>query len=93
MQNKANFHKALINIISFTTSIYANTETLADEKTNPIQTQLKPKQTQFNPIQTQNKANQTQFRRIRPNFEAVSIAKIGKPMYHYQNYKNKNFSK
>ena len=66
---------------------------LSSQKTNPIQSQLKPKQTQFNPIQTQNKANQTQFHRVRPNFETVSIAKIGKPMYHYQNYNKKNFPK
>ena len=93
LTNKANFRTPIIGVSSFMKRQYEILSRLSSQKTNPIQSQLKPKQTQFNPIQTQNKANQTQFHRVRPNFETVSIAKIGKPMYHYQNYNKKNFPK
>ena len=43
------------------TSYYKILYRSSEQKTNPIQTQLKPKQTQFKPIQTQFKPNQTQF--------------------------------
>ena len=50
-----------MNINLDMTSYYKILYRSSEQKTNPIQTQLKPKQTQFKPIQTQFKPNQTQF--------------------------------
>jgi hypothetical protein len=61
MQNKPNSKLVNNNINSFVTSKYGQMDNWLfrkqSQKTNPIQSQFKPKQTQFNPIQTQNKAN------------------------------------
>jgi hypothetical protein len=61
MQNKANFQKAIINVNSYMKSIYENSGTCWNGKTNPIQSQFKPNLSQFNPKQTQLKPKQTQF--------------------------------
>ena len=65
-QNKANFRDAKMNITIFLTMRYVNLDTWRVGKTNPIQTQNKPKQSQFWPIITPGKAKQTQNK---PNFQ------------------------
>jgi len=57
LTNKPNFRNAKMNITIDMTSSCGILPSGSGQKTNPIQTQLKPKQTQFNPIQTQNKPN------------------------------------
>jgi len=47
IQNKANFKNIKISVISFETSKYEILPAWRGEKTNPIQTQTKPIQTQF----------------------------------------------
>jgi len=49
MQNKPNFKKAEKSANLFITKDYENNADFRHEKTNPIQTQFKPKQTQFKP--------------------------------------------
>ena len=46
MQNKPNFNDAQMNLSIFTQMPYEKFLPLAGQKTNPIQTQFKPKQTQ-----------------------------------------------
>ena len=50
MQNKPNYGNSKMNITLDMTSKYEILSAGSDQKTNPIQTQLKPKQTQFKPI-------------------------------------------
>jgi hypothetical protein len=68
MQNKANFQKAIINVNSYMKSKYEKSDTCWIEKTKPIQSQNKPKQSQFWPITRPGKAKtnpiQSQFRTI-----------------------------
>jgi hypothetical protein len=66
------FQKCQMNINTFSAMRYENLDAFMGVKTNPIQTQLKPKQSQFNPIQTQFKANQTQSNPIRRVFRKGS---------------------
>ena len=91
MQNKANFKTIIIDVNFFMKRQYEISSRLPGPKnkpnSNPIQSQFNPIQTQFKPIQTQFKANCAKYGRT------SFVAKIGKPLYHYQNYKNKNFSK
>ena len=56
MQNKANFLDALMNVTSFYTKDYENKRLCRCVKTNPIQTQYKPK---TNPIPKMPKMNVT----------------------------------
>ena len=44
------------------------------------------------PIKPKTNPIQTQSHRVWPNFATVSVAKIGKPLYHYQIRKIKNIS-
>ena len=53
MQNKANSRNDKMSANIDMTSFYKILSRRMGQKTNPIQTQFKPKQTQFNPIQTQ----------------------------------------
>jgi len=53
MQNKPNFRNDKMNITLGMTTNYKNLSAGSGQKTNPIQTQLKPIQSQFN----QNKPN------------------------------------
>jgi hypothetical protein len=57
MQNKPNFENDKMNITLDMTSIYEILSAGSGQKTNPIQTQFKPKQTQLKPIQSQFKPN------------------------------------
>ena len=75
LPNKANFRTIAIYVNSFVTSIYDILSHLLGQKTNPIQTQLKPKQTQFNPIQTQFKAKQTQFQKRIPIYSETASSR------------------
>jgi len=65
MQNKPNFGNDKMNINTFITMSYTILGTWRGGKTNPIQTQFKPNQSQFWPIKRPGKANskpkQTQF--------------------------------
>jgi hypothetical protein len=71
MQNKPKVKYAKINVSSFITNKYEQMDILVIQtnkpKTNPIQTQFKPKQTQLKPIQTQTKPKQSQFQRLKMN--------------------------
>jgi hypothetical protein len=49
MQNKPNFKNIKIGVSPFETSKYQILSAWRGEKTNPIQTQLKPKQSQYKP--------------------------------------------
>ena len=49
MQNKPNFPDIPMNVSDAITMIYEIFPTCRAQKTNPIQTQLKPKQSQFKP--------------------------------------------
>jgi len=68
MQNKPNFQKAEMNIISAITKDYENKYNWTFGENKPNQTQFQPKneankpnQTQFQPKNEANKPNQTQF--------------------------------
>jgi hypothetical protein len=67
MQNKANFRNDKMSITIDMTSIYKILYPSPGPKnkpnSNPIQTQFKPKQSQFKPISKPNKPNQSQFQR------------------------------
>jgi hypothetical protein len=57
MQNKPNFESNKIVLSSLTASKYEKIEFGEKAKTNPIQSQYKPKQTQFWPKNQADKAN------------------------------------
>jgi len=66
MQNKPNFGNDKMNINSFATSKYEILSALRVQKTNPIQTQLKPKQSQFKANKAKNKPNSNPILKGRP---------------------------
>ncbi len=101
LTNKPNSPNVQTNASLFTTMNYAISNCLMKVKnkanSNPKQTQFKPIKANFNSKQSQYKPKQTQLSlssnvvvggRVWPIFKTVSVAKIGKPMYHYQIRKN-----
>jgi len=61
-RNKPNFSDTQMNVKFCYKMNYENFIPLARQKTNPIQTQYKPNQTQSNPIKANFNAYQTQFK-------------------------------
>jgi hypothetical protein len=57
LTNKANLRNGKMDITLDMTSNYKNLSTGSGQKTKPIQTQLKPKQTQFKANKAKNKPN------------------------------------
>ena len=75
MQNKPNFRKTKMNLNSYLTKDYEN-ERLADAaKTNPIQTQYKPNQSQYKPNSRKAKMNVTSI--LTKDYESERLRRCG----------------